>query len=106
ADGAFLLPLDTAAVREAADRLLASGIESAAVALMHSYRNPCHESAVGELLREAGFRHVSLSAELPPLIKLLPRTETAVVDAYLSPLLERYLARVSGALGRGSLHVQ
>jgi 5-oxoprolinase (ATP-hydrolysing) len=60
---------------------------------------------VGELLRAAGFRHVSLSSELAPLIKLLPRAETAVVDAYLSPILERYLAGVSGALGSGSLHV-
>ena len=46
------------------------------------------------MLREAGFRYVSLSSELAPLIKLLPRAETAVVDAYLSPILERYLAGV------------
>jgi 5-oxoprolinase (ATP-hydrolysing) len=105
ADGSVLIPLDATAVREAAERLLASGVESAAVALMHSYRNPRHESEVGELLREAGFRYVSLSAELAPLIKILPRAETAIVDAYLSPILERYLSRVSGALGRGSLHV-
>jgi 5-oxoprolinase (ATP-hydrolysing) len=105
ADGSVLIPLDAAVVREAGDRLLAAGIESVAVALMHSYRNPRHETAVGELLREAGFRYVSLSSELAPLIKLLPRTETAVVDAYLSPILEQYLADVSGALGRGSLHV-
>ncbi len=105
ADGSVLAPLDGPAVRETARRLLAEGIESAAVALMHSYRNPVHEQEVGGLLRESGFRHVSLSSELAPLIKLLPRTETAVADAYLSPLLERYLSRVSGALGGGSLHV-
>jgi 5-oxoprolinase (ATP-hydrolysing) len=105
ADGSVLMPLDAAAVRAAAGRLLASGIESAAVALMHSYRNPRHEAAVGELLRAAGFRWISLSSELAPLIKLLPRTETAVVDAYLSPLFAQYLADVAGALGRGSLHV-
>jgi 5-oxoprolinase (ATP-hydrolysing) len=75
------------------------------VALMHAYRDPRHEREVGALLREAGFRHVSLSSELAPLIKLLPRAETAVVDAYLSPILERYLAGVSGALGSVSLHV-
>ena len=67
---------------------------------MHAYRNPRHEEELGELLREAGFRHVSLSSELAPLIKLLPRAETAVVDAYLSPILERYLSGVSGALRR------
>jgi 5-oxoprolinase (ATP-hydrolysing) len=105
ADGSVLFPLDASAVREAARRLLAEGIESAAVALLHSYRNPAHEEQVGELLREAGFRYVSRSAELAPLIKLLPRTETAVADAYLSPILEQYLSRVSGALGGGSLHV-
>jgi 5-oxoprolinase (ATP-hydrolysing) len=105
ADGSVLIPLDAGAVREAARRLLEGGIEAAAVALMHAYRSPGHEQEVGRLLREAGFRYVSLSSELAPLIKLLPRAETAVVDAYLSPILERYLAGVSSALGSGSLHV-
>jgi 5-oxoprolinase (ATP-hydrolysing) len=105
ADGSVLIPLDAGAVREAARRLLDEGIEAAAVALMHAYRSPGHEQEVGRLLREAGFRYVSLSSELAPLIKLLPRAETAVVDAYLSPILERYLAGVSSALGSGSLHV-
>jgi 5-oxoprolinase (ATP-hydrolysing) len=105
ADGSVLIPLDAGAVREAARRLLEEGIEAAAVALMHAYRSPGHEQEVGRLLREAGFRYVSLSSELAPLIKLLPRAETAVVDAYLSPILERYLAGVSSALGSGSLHV-
>ncbi|HSS50545.1 MAG TPA: hydantoinase/oxoprolinase family protein [Thermoanaerobaculia bacterium] len=105
ADGSVLLPLDVEALRETVRRLLAGGIESAAVALMHSYRNPRHEEELGELLRAAGFRHVSLSSRLAPLIKLLPRAETAVVDAYLSPILERYLSWVAGALGPGSLHV-
>ncbi|MFY9819953.1 MAG: hydantoinase/oxoprolinase family protein [Thermoanaerobaculia bacterium] len=105
ADGSVLLPLEVEPVRETARRLLDGGIESAAVALMHSYRNPRHEEELGEMLRTAGFRHVSLSSRLAPLIKLLPRAETAVVDAYLSPLLERYLSGVAGALGPGSLHV-
>ncbi|HKI02683.1 MAG TPA: hydantoinase/oxoprolinase family protein [Thermoanaerobaculia bacterium] len=105
ADGSVLVPLDGVAMKEAAGRLLEEGIESAAVALMHSYRNPRHEEEMGALLREAGFRHVSLSARLAPLMKLLPRADTAVADAYLSPILERYLAGVSGALGPVSLHV-
>ena len=105
ADGSVLIPLDAGAVRKAARRLLDEGIEAAAVALMHAYCSPAHEQEVGRLLREAGFRYVSLSSELAPLIKLLPRAETAVVDAYLSPILERYLAGVSSALGSGSLHV-
>jgi 5-oxoprolinase (ATP-hydrolysing) len=105
ADGSVLVPLDVESVRETARRLLEDGIEAAAVALMHSYRNPRHETEIGNLLREAGFRYVSLSSELAPLIKLVPRAETAVVDAYLSSVLERYLSGVSGALSRGSLHV-
>jgi 5-oxoprolinase (ATP-hydrolysing) len=105
ADGSVLLPLDVEALWETVHLLLDGGIESAAVALMHSYRNPQHEEELGELLRAAGFRHVSLSSRLAPLIKLLPRTETAVVDAYLSPILERYLSGVAAALGPGSLHV-
>lgn len=105
ADGSVLTPLEPEPIREAAARLLAAGVESAAVALMHGYRNPRHEEELGEILRAAGFRSVSLSSRLAPLIKLLPRAETAVVDAYLSPILEAYLSGVSGAVPRGSLHV-
>ncbi len=105
ADGSVLIPLDVEGMGETARRLISEGFESAAVALMHSYRNPRHEEELGALLREAGFRYVSLSSELAPLIKLLPRAETAVVNAYLSPILDRYLQGVSGALGQGSLHV-
>jgi 5-oxoprolinase (ATP-hydrolysing) len=105
ADGSVLIPLDAGPMREAANRLLARGIESAAVALMHGYRNPCHEEELGEILRACGFRSVSLSSHLAPLIKLLPRAETAVVDAYLSPILAAYLSGVSEAVPRGSLHV-
>ncbi|HET9229403.1 MAG TPA: hydantoinase/oxoprolinase family protein, partial [Thermoanaerobaculia bacterium] len=96
ADGSVLVPLDIRIEP-------LPGIEAAAVALMHSYRNPVHEEAVGELLREAGFRHVSLSSRLAPLIKLVPRAETAVVDAYLSPILEDYLDRVGSVVS--NVHV-
>ena len=54
---------------------------------MHAYRDPFHEEAVGAVLREEGFPYVSLSSGLAPLIKILPRAETAVVDAFLGPLL-------------------
>jgi 5-oxoprolinase (ATP-hydrolysing) len=108
ADGSVLLSLDDAALdslsTEAA-RLLAEGFEAAAVAFLHSYRNPAHEQAVGALLRRAGFRHVALSASLAPLIKILPRAETAVVDAYLSKPIAGYLERVATALPAGALHV-
>jgi 5-oxoprolinase (ATP-hydrolysing) len=105
ADGTVLAAPDLAAVAAAAARLRAAGIETAAVAFLHSYRNPAHEEAVAAVLADAGFRHVSRSARLAPVIKILPRAETAVVDAYLSPLVGDYLARVAAALGEGSLQV-
>jgi 5-oxoprolinase (ATP-hydrolysing) len=105
ADGSVLRPLDAEALAAAAAELAGEGIEAAAVALMHAYRNPAHERALAGVLREAGFRHVSLSSELAPLIKLLPRAETAVVDAYLSPVIRDYLERVARALSGGRLHV-
>jgi 5-oxoprolinase (ATP-hydrolysing) len=105
ADGSVLVPLEIESLRGEVERLLAAGFESAAVALLHSYRNPRHEEELGLMLRETGFRHVSLSSRLAPLIKILPRAETAVVDAYLSPVLKGYLAGVGSALSKGSLHV-
>jgi 5-oxoprolinase (ATP-hydrolysing) len=105
ADGSEIAPLDLAALRGPAGELLAAGVPCAAVALLHSYRNPRHERELGAFLRELGFRHVSLSAELAPLIKLLPRAETAVVDAYLAPVLADYLAAVAAELPSGALHV-
>ncbi|HEX6911179.1 MAG TPA: hydantoinase B/oxoprolinase family protein, partial [Longimicrobium sp.] len=78
---------------------------SAAVALAHAFRDPAHERALAEALRGAGFEHVSLSSELAPFIGLLARAQTAVVDAYLGPVIGRYLDGVRGALGGGRLHV-
>jgi len=105
ADGSVVVPLDVEALRPEAERVLAGGCACAAVALLHSFRNPRHEEDLGDFLRGLGFRHVALSAGLAPLIKLVPRAETAVVDAYLSPILEEYLSGVAGAVPRGSLHV-
>ncbi len=104
-DGSVLTELDVEALRPEAERLLAAGYECAAVALLHSYRNPGHEEELGAYLRTLGFRHVALSARLAPLIKLVPRAETAVVDACLSPILEAYLEGVACAVPHGSLHV-
>lgn len=105
ADGSVLVPLDLEPVRSAARRLRNAGIGAAAVALMHSYRNQAHENGVGRVLRELGFETVSLSAELAPLIKLLPRAETAVVEAYLGPVVGGYLARVQDGVGSARVHV-
>jgi 5-oxoprolinase (ATP-hydrolysing) len=109
-DGAEISPLDLGALREPAFECLRQGIRSAAVALLHSWANPEHERHLAMFLREVGFEHVSMSSELAPLIKILPRAQTAVVNAQLAGVMERYLMRVARGLvpdgARGSsLHI-
>jgi 5-oxoprolinase (ATP-hydrolysing) len=99
ADGSVLRPLDERAADDAAARLAGQGIGSAAVALLHSHRNPEHEHILKRILERRGMRHVSCSSQLAPFMRLLPRAETAVVNAYLAPILEAYLARVCGGPG-------
>ncbi|HEV2131891.1 MAG TPA: hydantoinase/oxoprolinase N-terminal domain-containing protein, partial [Longimicrobiaceae bacterium] len=98
ADGAELSPLDLQQLTPAVDALLGQGIRTAAVALLHAFRDPRHEEELEAFLRLKGFQHVSRSSELAPFIKLLPRAETATLDAYLAPILQAYLAGVQGAL--------
>lgn len=105
ADGETVREADFAALHDTARALVGRGIRSAAVALMHAYRNPAHERALREVLVAAGFADVSLSSDLAPFLKLLPRAETAVVDAYLAPVIGDYLAGVRRELGGGRLHV-
>ncbi len=104
ADGAEFAPLDEVAVAAALAKAYAAGIRAVAVALMHSYLNPVHEVRVGALARAAGFSQVSLSHECSRLIRLVGRGDTTVADAYLSPILRRYVDQVAGALdlGRGT----
>ncbi len=99
ADGAVLTPLDADAARAALQKAYADGYRSVAIALMHSYRFPGHEQTLGDIAAEVGFTQISLSHEASPLIKLVGRGDTAVVDAYLSPILRRYVDQVSSALG-------
>ena len=101
AEGKEVRPLDENAVRAALSKARAEGIHAVAVALMHSHVNPDHEQRVGQLAKEAGFTQVSLSHRVSRLAKLVPRGDTTVVDAYLSPLLRRYVAQVEGALDMG-----
>ena len=79
------------------------GIRSVAVVCLHSYRNPAHENMIGDLARRVGFSQVSLSCEVSPLPKLIPRGDTAVVDAYLSPVLRRYVTQIAEQLTGVSL---
>ena len=105
ADGAVVTSLDLAHAERAARGLLDRGVRSAAVALLHGYRNPDHERALARMLRAIGFEHVSCSSDLSPLIKIVPRCQTAVVNAYLAPLIEGYLRDIEQGLSGGGLHV-
>ncbi|MAE31911.1 MAG: 5-oxoprolinase, partial [Verrucomicrobiales bacterium] len=79
--------------------------QSAAIVCLHSHRNPEHEQRLARHLRDTGWRHVSVSSDLAPFIKVLPRAETTVVDAYLSPIMSRYLDGVEHELANGKLRV-
>src|SRR5690606_23647356 len=76
----------------------AAGFRSIAIVLMHAYRYPDHENAVAALAREVGFTQVSVSHEVSPMMKLVGRGDTTVVDAYLSPILRRYVDGVAGQM--------
>ncbi|WP_415919191.1 hydantoinase B/oxoprolinase family protein [Tateyamaria sp. SN6-1] len=102
AKGRVIAPLDTDAAHAALVAAYDAGFRSVAIALMHSFRFPEHERQLGAMAREIGFDQISLSHAVSPLIKLVGRGDTAVVDAYLSPILRRYVDQVAGALGAGS----
>ncbi len=94
ADGTVERAPDLAAVQRDLEAARADGIEAVAIVFMHAYRYPEHERAVARLARDMGFAQVSVSREVSPLIKLVGRGDTTVVDAYLSPILRRYVAQV------------
>jgi 5-oxoprolinase (ATP-hydrolysing) len=104
ADGAVLRPLDEAAAGQAFAAARAEGFAAIAIVLMHGWRFTAHEARLAELAREAGFTQVSASHEVAPLVKLVPRGDTTVADAYLSPNIRRYVRRLDRALhSHGSL---
>ncbi len=105
ADGGLIKAPDAASVRLAARSALASGATSAAVAFLHADLDPSHERSVAAILREEGFADVAVSAELSPFLGLLVRAETAIVDAYLAPILRGYLDGVERALPSGPFRV-
>jgi 5-oxoprolinase (ATP-hydrolysing) len=102
ADGTVERALDLAALRPALAAAKADGIGAVAVVFMHAYRHPEHERRAAALARAMGFPQVSASHEVSPLIKLVGRGDTTVVDAYLSPILKRYVAQVARELGASS----
>ena len=107
ASGGVLLKLDESAARQALQSALAAGCESLAICLMHSYRHPEHELRIERLAREAGFQHISRSSALAPLIEIVARARTTVVDAYLGPIVRQYLARLADQFGgANNVHLQ
>ncbi|MEU6423166.1 hydantoinase B/oxoprolinase family protein [Streptomyces spiralis] len=98
ADGTVLRAPDLDALAGPLRQAYDDGIRAVAVVCLHSHLHPAHERAVGELAAQIGFPQISLSSEVSPLMRLVPRGDTAVVDAYLSPGLRRYVQHVAEEL--------
>ncbi|MCF1707869.1 hydantoinase B/oxoprolinase family protein [Tabrizicola sp. J26] len=101
--GNEVVQLDEEAARAALREARAGGIRAAAVAFLHAHVAPQHEMRIAAIAREEGFTQISASHEVSRLAKLVARGDTTVVDAYLSPILRRYVAQVESALGRSRL---
>ena len=104
ADGAVERDLDVNIARRELERAKADGIDAIAIVLMHAYRYGAHEQRLAALAGEVGFTQASASHEVSPLIKLVGRGDTTVVDSYLSPILRRYVAQVAADLDASSPH--
>jgi 5-oxoprolinase (ATP-hydrolysing) len=104
ADGSVVRELDVAALRERLRAAAAQGFTSAAIAFLHADINPAHERAAGEAALEAGFGFVARSSEVSPLPRFVPRAETTVADAYLTPVLQAYVRRVADAVAGAPLY--
>ena len=98
ADGTVERDLDLDGARAALVQAKADGLLAVAIVFMHAYRFSAHEERIAALAREMRFAQVSVSHEVSPLIKLVGRGDTTVVDAYLSPILRRYVAQVAGEM--------
>jgi len=102
AQGEVLTDLDEDALRRDLQQARAAGAEAVAIALLHAWLNPEHEVRAAAIARQVGFTQVSTSHETSRLIRIVPRCDTTVADAYLSPVLRRYIDRVDSALGEGA----
>ncbi len=96
--GRVIEPIDEAATRTALERLNRDGIEAVAICLVNSFVNAEHEASVAAIARDIGFADVSVSSEVAPRIKFVPRGDTTVVDAYLNPVLRSYMTRLRASL--------
>lgn len=94
---------DVSSIRSTLQVLYATGIRSIGVCLMHAYTYPEHERIVGEIAKEIGFTHISLSSSLSPMIKFVARANSSIVDAYLTPEIRKYLSSFESGLKNGYL---
>jgi 5-oxoprolinase (ATP-hydrolysing) len=99
ADGTVLVSPKPDEVRRRLRELLEARIESLAICLLHGSAHPAHEQLVAAIAREVGFREISVSSEVAPLVKIVARGDTTVMDAYLNPVLRSYIGRSRTALG-------
>ncbi len=104
ADGAVLRSLDETALRRDMENAHAAGFESVAIAFLHSDLNPQHEAQAAEIARAIGFGYVAMSAEVSPLPRFVPRAETTVADAYLTPAVRAYGEALSKAVAGANLY--
>ncbi|RAK61954.1 hydantoinase B/oxoprolinase family protein [Phenylobacterium kunshanense] len=104
ADGAIVTPLDADALKTRLEAAVADGFTSAAIAFLHADLNPAHEREAGQIARAAGFDFVALSSDVSPLPRFIPRAETTVADAYLTPVLQAYVQRVARAVAGAPLY--
>ena len=98
AQGEELIPVNTQYI-SSLQAAYNDGIRSCAIVLMHGYRYPNHETEIASIAKEIGFTQISVSHKVSPLMKLVSRGDTTVVDAYLSPILRRYVDQVASQLG-------
>ena len=101
-DGTEETPLDCAHTREVLQDAFDAGIHSVAIVFMHGYKYPAHERLAAQIARETGFSQISVSHEISSLVKFVGRGNTTVIDAYLSPILRRYVDRVARELDSGN----
>lgn len=104
AGGEVVHPLEEDALRARLSAALAEGYQSCAIAFLHADLNPAHERAAGRIAREVGFPFVALSHEVSPLPRFIPRAETTIADAYLTPVLRAYVDRVASAVAGAPLY--
>jgi len=102
AGGKILSPLDETTLTELLRQCVADRITSAAICLMHGYQYPKHEQRIAEMACETGFEHVSVSHRVEPVIRFVSRAETTLADAYLTPVLERYVRQLQVELERAA----